>query len=39
MKVPEKKGEEVRIIAQSHFDVKQENIGGAVLVGLSRGAG
>lgn len=27
----------MRIIAQSHFDVNQENIEGAVLVGLSTG--
>ena len=37
MKVPEEKGEEVRIIAQSQFDVNQEIIEGAVLVGLSTG--
>jgi hypothetical protein len=30
MKVPSENGEEVRIIAQSHFDVNQENIEGAV---------
>jgi hypothetical protein len=32
-----KKGEEVRIIAQSQFDVNQEIIEGTVLVGSSTG--
>jgi hypothetical protein len=37
MKIPRENGEVVRIIAQSQFDVNQENIEGAVLVGLSTG--
>jgi len=38
MKIPRENGEVVRIIAQSQFDVNQENIEGRiVLVGSSRG--
>jgi hypothetical protein len=38
MKIPRENGEVVRIIAQSQFDVNQENIEGTVFVGSSTGS-